>query len=427
MAPMPTPRQGAVAGVIEGKLYVAGGCCVSITDPFPFFHTLEVYDPATDTWASKAPMPIAVTAAAGGVIGGKLYVAGGVASASEGLEQAALQVYDAATDSWSSRAPMPVPNSSMTAGVINGKLYVTGGTLNDFDQALRVYDPIADTWTERAPLLDAGAGMATSVINGRLFVTGGSSPPCSFDHQPSCMIYGTLRVYDPATDTWDMSRASMTTPRLLHATSALNGQLHAIGGDVGDVLGPPYAGTTSHEVYDPATNTWTTLPPMTEARHSLVAAAIDGRLYVAGGVSGADYPTAWKNILEVYTPAPIVYSTASGHVFLQPINLPPQAQSVFKIGSTIPVKFKLFLSDGITPATGAVATIQVNKVSSGVPSGETETVVSTVPNQGVNFRYDATSQQYIFSLSTKNWSVGVYQITALLDDGSQIAVNVGAR
>src|SRR6266581_8654391 len=83
-ASMPTARYGMAAGVIEGKLYVAGGCCVFNSPPFPRFNALEVYDPASDTWTTKASIPLAVYGAAVGVIDGKLYVAGGAASQTEG-------------------------------------------------------------------------------------------------------------------------------------------------------------------------------------------------------------------------------------------------------------------------------------------------------------------------------------------------------
>jgi N-acetylneuraminic acid mutarotase len=419
---MPAARLGAVVGVIGGKLYVAGGW--DGVDPF-FSGALRVYDPATGTWTTKATMPVPVITATAGVIDGRLYVAGGsTGGTGGGTEVASLQVYDPASDTWALRTPMPVANALTVSGVIDGKLYVTGGTLNDNDNALRVYDPVADTWADRTPMSDAGAGMAAGVIDGKLYVTGGSAPPCSFEHVPNCMIYGTLRVYDPATDTWDETRSPMPTPRYIHTVAVLNGQLHAIGGDLGDVVGPAGAGTASHEVYDPSSDTWTTDTPMTRARYMLVADVINGRLYAAGGAA-AGVPSI--DVLEVYTPASPQYSTTAGHAFLQPINLPPQSQSVFKIGSTIPVKFKLFAADGVTPVSTAVATIQVNKVSSGVPSGTTEPVVSTVPNQGINFRYDLASQQYIFNLGTKGWTVGVYRITALLDDGSEITVDVGAR
>ena len=69
---MPTARSEAVAGVINGKIYVAGGEVGNVP-----FNTLEVYDPATDSWETKAPLPKACYRAAAGVIDGKLYVVGG--------------------------------------------------------------------------------------------------------------------------------------------------------------------------------------------------------------------------------------------------------------------------------------------------------------------------------------------------------------
>ena len=101
--------------------------------------------------------------------------------------------------------------------------------------------------------------------------------------------------------------------------------------------------------------------------------------------------------------------------------------SVFKIGRTIAVKFQLFLVDGVTPVSSAVATIAVNKVSDGTPSDVNEDVVSTVPNQGLNFRYDAAAQQYIFNLGTSGWTAGTYRITVSLEDGTTFWVDVGAR
>lgn len=133
---------------------------------------------------------------------------------------------------------------------------------------------------------------------------------------------------------------------------------------------------------------------------------------------GSNYTGAAKSVSIT-----VLYNTAAGRVFLQPINLPTQQQSVFKAGSTIPVKFQLFLADGMTPVSSAVATIRVNKMSDGLPVD----VVSNVPNAGTTFRYDPGAQQYIFNLSTKNWSAGSYRITVLLDDGSQIMAIVGAR
>ena len=51
-APMPTPRTGLAAGVVNGILYAVGG-----NDGVSFLGTVEAYDPATNTWTTKASMP----------------------------------------------------------------------------------------------------------------------------------------------------------------------------------------------------------------------------------------------------------------------------------------------------------------------------------------------------------------------------------
>jgi hypothetical protein len=121
----------------------------------------------------------------------------------------------------------------------------------------------------------------------------------------------------------------------------------------------------------------------------------------------------------------VVYNPSTGHQFLQPINTPPQERSVFHLGSTVPVKFDLYKADGVTAVTTASATIQVNRVSNGAPNPVNETVYSTVPDQGANFRF--TSGHYQFNLGTGNLSTGTYRITAILDDGSRITQDIELR
>ena len=61
---------------------------------------------------------------AGGVVNGKFYVAGGrMADTSTN----ALEVYDPQTNSWSTRAPMPTARSGIAAAVVNNELWVFGG------------------------------------------------------------------------------------------------------------------------------------------------------------------------------------------------------------------------------------------------------------------------------------------------------------
>jgi hypothetical protein len=114
---------------------------------------------------------------------------------------------------------------------------------------------------------------------------------------------------------------------------------------------------------------------------------------------------------------------------LPPIN--KDGSSVFKLGRTIPVKFQL-LDDQDNFVTDAVANIFVKKVSNGT-SGEVAAVSTAAATTGNLFRYDSSSNQYIFNLSTKlplngvNWSTGTWEIRIELDDGMSYNVQIGLR
>jgi hypothetical protein len=110
----------------------------------------------------------------------------------------------------------------------------------------------------------------------------------------------------------------------------------------------------------------------------------------------------------------------------QPINA--DGSSVFKLGSTIPVKFNLIgASAGIDDAT---ATISLRRISA-TPEGDDQEAVSTAAaTTGNQFRYDAANDQYIFNLATRNkkgkteyerelTAPGEYRGTITLNDGEK--------
>jgi hypothetical protein len=59
-------------GVVNGRLYAAGGA-----DAYGPVATFESYDPASNTWSTKASMLTARDGVAADVLGGTLYVIGG--------------------------------------------------------------------------------------------------------------------------------------------------------------------------------------------------------------------------------------------------------------------------------------------------------------------------------------------------------------
>ena len=90
--------------------------------------TLYVYNPSTNTWATKAAMPAAGGCGASGVIAGKLYAFSGC-DANVGATKR-LDRYDPSTNSWATLAAPASLHFYPAGAVINGKLYVVGGTTN---------------------------------------------------------------------------------------------------------------------------------------------------------------------------------------------------------------------------------------------------------------------------------------------------------
>nr|MDQ3757668.1 HYR domain-containing protein [Actinomycetota bacterium] len=105
---------------------------------------------------------------------------------------------------------------------------------------------------------------------------------------------------------------------------------------------------------------------------------------------------------------------------LQPVNA--DGSSVFKLGSTVPVKFRLAgASSGIGDA---VARLLVAKVSDGSAGSEAEAVSTAAATSGNVFRYDASGDLYIFNLATKGLAAGVHLLRIDLGDGATRAVSI---
>src|SRR5579864_5673167 len=144
LAPMPGKRGSALAAAVGDKIYVIGGAttlagsketAVFPTHPHMSVATVEEYDPASNTWRERSPMPTPRNHAAIAVVGGKIYVIGGrVGAAFIGFASdiSVVEEYDPATDQWSGpRARMPIARSAIGAGVYGGRIYVAGGEYQD--------------------------------------------------------------------------------------------------------------------------------------------------------------------------------------------------------------------------------------------------------------------------------------------------------
>ena len=191
LSPMPTKRGSPVAVEAGGKIYVIGGAvpepgsnqpAVFLSGPARSVGTNEVFDLATGTWESRSSMPTPRNHAFGGSVNGKIYVIGGrvshpfiiVASNVDIVEE-----YDPATNTWgAAKAQMPTARSGGGWATYNGKIYVAGGetqtgpTLGAF-RALEAYDPSTNTWQILPMMPTPRHGVAAGFLGNRLHLVSG--------------------------------------------------------------------------------------------------------------------------------------------------------------------------------------------------------------------------------------------------------------
>ncbi|MGE5262847.1 MAG: PxKF domain-containing protein [Acidobacteriota bacterium] len=129
------------------------------------------------------------------------------------------------------------------------------------------------------------------------------------------------------------------------------------------------------------------------------------------------------NSVTVSTPYSVIYKWSG---FLPPITA--DGKGLFKLGSTVPVKFQLFDFNNV-PISTAVAKLMIKyNGNSTLPATEPFDASSTsAADSGNIFRFDLTGQLYIFNWGTKGLWEGAYTLSVILDDGTTQSVGVNLR
>jgi len=216
--PLPVPVNHNAAAVVGGKIYQFGGT-----------KNLFVYDPVTDSWSELAtPHFQHGFTAAVGVIDDKIYVAGGVDATGVGNE---VEVYDPATNVWTNLAPMKVKRNHCTGGVINGKFYVASGRgSTGAEQAFEVYDPQTNSWATLPSLSSFRSGAASGVVHGEMYVMGGEAPGGG-------SVVGAVEVFNTTTNSWRTIQ-DMVFPRHGVWGAVIGHKIHVAGGADVSPYGP---------------------------------------------------------------------------------------------------------------------------------------------------------------------------------------------
>jgi len=216
---------------------------------------------------------------------GKVLICGGTSTANIGGVLASCELYDSATGAFSNTGSMTTVRQGHTATLLpDGTVLIVGGSSNiGYRSELasaEIYDPTAGTFRATGSMSITREGhSATLLRDGRVLIAGGSPNGIA--------TTGSVEVYDYHTGRFT-SIAPMTVPRSTHsATLMRNGQVLIAGGGRGGMPGGYIAYDTA-EIFDPTTNRFHTVAAhMTVDRVAPAAALLDdGRVLIAGGKSG---------------------------------------------------------------------------------------------------------------------------------------------
>lgn len=283
--PRPNSRSAGVYFPPNGKFYLLGGRRTEDAgnaQRFPY-----EYDIAADSWTAMSALfsDQRTSDVVGGVVtmnGTPVIVLVGGTVAGNSTSTGETRLYNPATDTMTWLPDSWIMGSTSVPGgvaVVNNKLYIlggytlSGGVLNQIWE----FNPngiAGSRWTLKSTVMPVALGyVPAAAIGGAIYMAGGAS------WNGSNLVDTTHAYkYDPAANT---ITAIASIPRATSNTRALNiyGKMWVLGGG----LGAPNP-SNQVNVYDPATDSWTTQPSFTGARRNF-AADTDGmgRVILAGG------------------------------------------------------------------------------------------------------------------------------------------------
>ncbi|XP_006163130.2 kelch-like protein 33 [Tupaia chinensis] len=215
MAPLCQARSFFPLVALDGQLYALGGRNNGVA-----LESVETYNPELNLWRPAPALPIPCFAHAAAILEGRLYVSGGCSETGQYL--ASLLHYDPKLEKPETfLSPMGVPRAGHVMAALSGRLYVAGGLGETGDLlSFETYDPRTDSWTHLAPLPSPHVGAAGAVLQGEILVLGG------YSHRTYALSH-LIHAYCPGLGRWlclgtlprpraEMPACTLTLPAVKH-------------------------------------------------------------------------------------------------------------------------------------------------------------------------------------------------------------------
>ncbi|KFZ46582.1 Kelch-like 7, partial [Antrostomus carolinensis] len=187
-----------------------------------------------------------------------------------------MDCYNVVKDSWYSKLGPPTPRDSLAACAAEGKIYTSGGSEvgNSALYLFECYDTRTESWHTKPSMLTQRCSHGMVEANGLIYVCGGS-----LGNNVSGRVLNSCEVYDPATETWT-ELCPMIEARKNHGLVFVKDKIFAVGGQNG--LG----GLDNVEYYDIKMNEWKMVSPMPWKGVTVKCAAVGSIVYVLAGFQG---------------------------------------------------------------------------------------------------------------------------------------------
>ena len=255
---------------------------------------VQVYNPASNSWDTRSAPPFQMHHFQAVAYQNKIYVMGAF---TEGFPYEKpipnIYIYDPATDEWSEGPEIPEDRRRGGAGVVvyQDQFYIVSGIQNGHADGhvtwLDRYNPATGEWTQLADAPRARDHFHAVEIDGKLYAAAGRRSSFA-TNQTIQLTMSEVDVYDFATDTWTTLPASSNLPteRAGVAAVAYQGKLVVLGGESARRVpgaDDPQPAHNEVEAFNPQTQQWETMAPMNQGRHGIQALVHGDNIYVAAG------------------------------------------------------------------------------------------------------------------------------------------------
>lgn len=187
--PAGTERGAALTVAKDDVIWVVGGVISLVPGPLNPHHTVanvSAFNLTSGTWldlpAAAANLPEARDHATGGLVGSRIWLAGGRINGQINMRGTvySLDLTDLEAGWTTHPNDMPTPRGGAIFAMVDGLLWTFGGEKNVtsesgiFDQ-VEVLNTTSEEWTSLSPMKVARHGFIPAYINGSIYMPGGAT------------------------------------------------------------------------------------------------------------------------------------------------------------------------------------------------------------------------------------------------------------